>query len=38
VAGYISSTYRDALAFIILIVVLLVRPSGLLGKKRIEKV
>ncbi|MDH4468637.1 MAG: branched-chain amino acid ABC transporter permease [Bacteriovoracaceae bacterium] len=38
VAGYISSTYRDALAFIILIIVLLVRPSGLLGKKRIEKV
>ncbi len=38
VAGYISSTYRDALAFIILIIVLLVKPSGLLGKKRIEKV
>jgi branched-chain amino acid transport system permease protein len=38
VAGYISSTYRDALAFIILILVLLIRPSGILGTKKIEKV
>lgn len=38
VAGYISSTYRDALAFVILILVLLIKPSGLLGKARIEKV
>jgi len=30
--------YRDALAFIILIVILLVKPSGLLGKKAVEKV
>lgn len=38
VAGYISSTYRDALAFVILIIVLLVRPGGLMGTKKIEKV
>lgn len=38
VAGYISSTYRDALAFVILILVLLIRPAGLLGSKKIEKV
>jgi branched-chain amino acid transport system permease protein len=38
VAGYISSTYRDAIAFGILIIILLVKPSGLLGKKEIEKV
>lgn len=38
VAGYISSTYRDALAFLILILVLLLRPAGLLGSKKIEKV
>jgi branched-chain amino acid transport system permease protein len=38
VAGYISSTYRDALAFVILILVLLIRPAGLLGTKKIEKV
>jgi len=35
---YISSTLRDAGAFAILIIVLLVRPSGLLGKKQKEKV
>jgi branched-chain amino acid transport system permease protein len=38
VAGYISSTYRDAIAFGVLILILLVKPSGLLGKKEIEKV
>lgn len=38
VAGYLSSTYRDALAFVILILVLLIRPAGLLGTKKIEKV
>ncbi|MBF0315740.1 MAG: branched-chain amino acid ABC transporter permease [Oligoflexia bacterium] len=38
VAGYISSSYRDALAFLVLIVVLLLRPSGILGSKKIEKV
>ncbi|MCX7732174.1 MAG: branched-chain amino acid ABC transporter permease [candidate division WOR-3 bacterium] len=35
---YISSTLRDAAAFGILILVLLIRPSGILGKKRDEKV
>jgi len=29
--GFISSAYRDAIAFIVLALVLLVRPSGLLG-------
>ena len=38
VAGYVSSTYRDAIAFGILILILLVKPSGLLGKKEVEKV
>jgi branched-chain amino acid transport system permease protein len=33
-----SSTLRDAVSFAILIVVLLFRPNGLLGKKGIEKV
>lgn len=36
--GYLSSDFRDAIAFLILVAVLLVRPSGLLGKVRIEKV
>jgi len=38
VVGYVSSTYRDAIAFVILIVVLLVRPSGLFGASIEEKV
>ncbi|SNS56784.1 branched-chain amino acid transport system permease protein [Anaerovirgula multivorans] len=37
-AAYISSGYRDAIAFIILIFILLVRPSGILGNSAKEKV
>ena len=38
VAGYLSSTYKDAVAFAILILILLFRPSGLLGSTVQEKV
>jgi len=38
VAGYGSSTYRDAIAFLILIVILLFKPEGILGKGQVEKV
>ncbi len=38
VSGYLSSSYRDALAFGILILILLYRPAGLLGKYTAEKV
>lgn len=38
VVGYVSPTYRDAIAFVLLIVILLVRPSGILGKNTAEKV
>ena len=38
VAGYISTDYRDAITFGILIVMLLVRPQGLMGAIRSEKV
>jgi branched-chain amino acid transport system permease protein len=38
VVGYISSSYRDAIAFVLLIAILLFRPSGLLGKHQAEKV
>lgn len=37
-AAYITTDYRDAVAFAILILVLLVRPAGLLGKAGPEKV
>jgi branched-chain amino acid transport system permease protein len=38
VIGYISSTYSDLIVFGILIVVMLVRPSGLLGRAQLQKV
>ncbi|WRS28064.1 branched-chain amino acid ABC transporter permease [Oscillospiraceae bacterium MB08-C2-2] len=37
-AGYISSGFKDAVAFIVLIGVLLIKPAGLLGKKHVSKV
>jgi branched-chain amino acid transport system permease protein len=38
VVGFWVSTYRDAIAFGILILILLIKPSGILGKNRREKV
>jgi len=38
VVGYVSPTYRDAIAFVLLIVILLVRPAGILGTATAEKV
>ncbi len=38
VVAYMSSTYRDALAFGILIAILIFKPAGLLGKYSVEKV
>ncbi|MDW7674203.1 MAG: branched-chain amino acid ABC transporter permease [Bacillota bacterium] len=37
-AAYISSGFRDGIAFIVLILVLLLRPAGLLGKNQQDKV
>jgi branched-chain amino acid transport system permease protein len=37
-AAYISSTYQNLIVFAILIVVMLVRPTGLLGKAPVTKV
>lgn len=38
VTGYLSPIYRDAITFGCLIVILVVKPSGLLGKRSVEKV
>jgi branched-chain amino acid transport system permease protein len=38
VVGYLNPTYKDAVAFAILILILLFRPSGLLGAVAQEKV
>lgn len=36
--AYISTELSDAIVFGVLVVVLLVKPSGILGKKQNEKV
>lgn len=36
--AYLSSEYRDVYVFLVLILVLLLRPEGLLGKSTVEKV
>lgn len=38
VAAYVSSTWKDAVAFVLLIVILLFKPAGLLGRHAVEKV
>jgi len=37
-AGFVSSAYKDALAFVILLLLLFVKPSGLFGQKDIKRV
>lgn len=37
-SGYISSGYKDAISFFLILVVLFLHPSGLFGKKDIERV
>jgi branched-chain amino acid transport system permease protein len=32
-AGFLSSAYKDVISFLIMILVLLVMPQGLMGKK-----
>jgi len=38
IAGYAASSYRDAIAFALLILILVFRPTGLLGRGVVEKV
>jgi branched-chain amino acid transport system permease protein len=37
-AGYLSSTYKDAVAFLVILLVLLAMPQGVLGRGRVERV
>jgi branched-chain amino acid transport system permease protein len=37
-AGYISSTYKDAFAFLVILIVLFAAPQGLFGRRVVERV
>jgi branched-chain amino acid transport system permease protein len=37
-AGYVSSVYKDAVAFVLILVILFVRPQGLFGRKAMDRV
>jgi branched-chain amino acid transport system permease protein len=36
-AGFVSSAYKDAIAFLVLLLVLFIRPAGLFGKGEIKR-
>lgn len=37
-AGYLATSYRDLFAFVTMVVILFFRPSGLLGRRLVERV
>lgn len=37
-AGYISSEWKDVFAFLVLVIILIFKPSGILGKNSVDKV
>jgi branched-chain amino acid transport system permease protein len=37
-AGYLSSAYKDAVAFLTILIVLFLMPSGLVGRRAVERV
>ncbi len=37
-AGYISSSLKDAIAFMVMLLVLFLKPSGILGVGKVERV
>jgi branched-chain amino acid transport system permease protein len=36
--GFVSSTYKDVIAFVVLVIILLIRPRGLFGAREAQKV
>ena len=36
-AGYLSSQYKDAVAFLVILMVLFAMPQGLFGRARVER-
>jgi branched-chain amino acid transport system permease protein len=36
--GYVSSDYEDVFAFLLLVLILIFRPSGIMGKEKTQKV
>jgi branched-chain amino acid transport system permease protein len=37
-AGYLSSQYKDAAAFVVILAVLFALPQGLLGRAKVDRV
>jgi branched-chain amino acid transport system permease protein len=37
-AGYLTSSYKDAVAFLTILLVLFAMPSGLFGRRSVERV
>jgi branched-chain amino acid transport system permease protein len=37
-AGYLSSQYKDAVAFLVILIVLFVMPQGLFGRAKVDRV
>ena len=36
-AGYIAMAWKDAVAFLVLIIILIIRPTGILGERTADK-
>ncbi len=36
-AGYIAIAWKDAIAFLVLILILIIRPTGILGERTADK-